>query len=136
MAFELLDGNVVYKEVKTKLPDYWENNVYKEGETTISYEPIRNTFVEPMDTEEAALLPSGVSSTDSVWLLTDTELRTYTDFETDSGLADRIYLTNPEEGRYKPQPYVVHSVAPWSVYNDMQLINDSFDYILVREGKL
>lgn len=137
MAFELLKGGSVWLKQSTKLPDYWENGVYHEGDETVSYKELKACFVEPMTPEEAELSMSGVSSSEMQWLLTDETLKTYRDFETDSSLADVVYLSNPETGRVKPQAWVVYEIQIFENYDDFELIEASgHDYVIVKEGKL
>ncbi len=136
MAFTLLgDRQIAYKEVITKTPDWLDNGILKKGEEVITYESFECNH-EPFEAEEAELTPSGVSSRDSRWLFTPELLKTYRDFESDSGLADRIYLSNPEEGRRKPQAYTIYDKESWETTGSFTLVDSGYDYIIIREGKL
>ena len=137
MAEWTLMGNrqTVYKEVISKTPDWWDRSILKKGEETITYLPIVCNH-EPFEREEAELTPSGVGSTDSRWLYTEEVLDTYLDFDSDSSLASKVYLTNPEEGRKKPQAYVVYGKESWDATSGFEFISTGYDYIIIREGKL
>ncbi|CAH9012418.1 putative head-closure protein [Vibrio phage 424E50-1] len=136
MAFTILgDRQVVYKEVITKTPDWLDNGILKKGTETITYQEIECNH-EPFDAEEAELTPTSVGSRDSRWLYTTELLNTYLDFETNSTMADKVYLTDPTRGRAKPQAYTVYDRESWEVTESFELLDSSYDYIIVREGKL
>lgn len=136
MAYEFLKGKTVYLETVTKLPDYWDNGIPKKGEETITYTAIPNCFDEPLDGDEGQLLPAGVLSRDTKWLYTGYKFKTYTDYDSDASLADKIYLSDPTKGRKKPPAYVVMQSDEFEVNDDFDLISEEHSYIIVREGKL
>lgn len=135
--FDLLGEKTYYKEVVTKLPPYWDKGVLIEQPPTISYvtflgwdEPFGN------DSEESVILPSGVESSSSRWLFTTEKLKVHESFETSTGIADKIYLRNPETGRSKPQAYVIAKAEDWDVTDNFTLLEPSLDYVITREDKL
>ena len=91
---------------------------------------------EPFSGRDAEILPSGVSSSDSKWLYTEEVLRVHEGFETSSHKSDRIYLTNPEEGRVKPQAYVIAKAEDWDANSNFTLLGTSKDYVITREERL
>jgi hypothetical protein len=135
MAFTLLNGRTFYKEQVEKLDGYWDNGLYHEGEETITY-PTFTGHYEPMTAEESELLPSGVKTSAAIWLYTAEELKTYSDYETDSsGKADIIYLHDPESGTRKARPYKVWESEVWETGDDFIMVDEEHSYICIREDK-
>lgn len=134
--FTMLQGQSVFKEVVTATDPYWDNGVYYEGDKVTTYQSLSDCFVEPMDAEESEYLPSGISLKDSRWLLCDHNLNTYRENNDDASLADTIYLSNPETGR-KKVAYKVFDKEEWLEDDGMELLDSSsYNFILVKEGKL
>lgn len=130
-----LNKQVAYKEVITKLPDYWEDSLLKEGESTITYVEISCNH-EKLGREDSEILPQGVRSTDARWLFTSERLNTHTDFETNVSKATKVYMSDPRNAISKPPAYVVWDVAEWEASSSFELIATEYDYIIIREGKL
>lgn len=134
--FTMLTGQTVYVQREEIGNPYWKNGIYYEGEKIITYEPIAQCFVEEMEPEASDYLPSGVTLRDSRWLFTDANLETYREQNDSASMCDTIYLGNPETGK-KKTAYKVFDKMSWEEDGGMELLDtDSYDYVIIKEGKL
>ena len=135
MAFTLLTGRTFYKEEVTQLEGYWDNGLFYEGEKTLTY-PTFTGHWENVTSEESELLPKGVKTSTAIWLYTTEELKTYSDYETDSvEKADIIYLNDPTSGTRKARAYKVWESELWETGDEFSLIDEERSYICIREDK-
>ena len=135
MGFELLKGITLWKEVKTKTPSYWDKGILKEGEVSVDYIEFTGHW-SPMSPEEGELLPTGISCRQAIWVHTGHILNTYSGFNSDTSIADKIFIKDPRSGRKRAVPYTVTEVEEYILGSDFELIEDEFAYICIREGKL
>ncbi|AUR89076.1 head-closure protein [Vibrio phage 1.121.O._10N.286.46.C4] len=136
MAFELIKGSVVYVQDVATTEGYWHNGQYFKGEEATTYRAIPSCTVEPLTPEESELLPTGIKTYDTRWLYTAERLRTFRESNEDASRADVVYLSNPEEGRARPQAYTVLHSEFWDGGDDFVFIDEEHSYIIVKEGKL
>lgn len=136
MSFELIQDDVIYKEEISYTEPYWLRGVYYEGSETVTYPTFGGTLEPYKDGETSLQTPSGTMSSDAKILYTDEPLQVYRDFDADSGLADKVYLRDPETGKHKPQAYVVYDREDNTINASFSLLDTATSYIIVREGKL
>ena len=135
MSFTLLKGRTFYKESIERLDGYWDNNLYHESEPVITYPTFTGNW-EYVSPEESELLPEGAKTSNSIWIYTTEDLKTYSDYDTDSvEKADIIYLSDPESGTRKPRAYKVWEKEFWETGDDFVLVDEEYSYICVREDK-
>ena len=135
MAFTLLSGQTIYREKTHTGEGYWLDGVYYQGEQTVIYEPLSDVFVEPYDRQESEILPDGIRTNDARWVLCGHQLNTYRENNDNASFADRIYLRNPEVGK-KAQAYLVFDLEDWDTYGDMTMVDEGYNYVIVKEGKV
>ena len=136
MSFSLIVEDTFYKRETTFTDSYVLDGVYHQGEETVDYKSISGTLEPYRDGEEAVVLPAGVSSSDSRILYSSEPLQTYDDTG-EVGLADIVYIKNPDVSRSKPQGYVVMGKEDWSTNSGFTLIStdDAVTYLLVKKEK-
>ena len=136
MAFSLIVEDTFYKLETTYTDEYYSSGVFYEGKLTVDYKTISGTLEPYRDGQEAVVLPSGTSSSDARILYSSEFLETYDDTG-DITRADKIYLSNPDVSRNKPQGYIVMGKEDWSTNSGFTLIStgDAVTYLLVKEEK-
>ncbi|QXN60122.1 hypothetical protein KUA24_55 [Vibrio phage HNL01] len=134
--WQLLGEMTAYKQVLTALPPYFNNGVQITPEPQISYVPIQGHW-EPFQPEEAELLPSGTKSRDAYWFFSEVDLRTHDDVETNYGVADKIYFSDPRTSRKKPSAYEVWRKEEWVDLPNFTLVDGTqHDYVVIKEGRI
>jgi len=133
--FSLITQDQLFKEEIIIKDSFWQRGVYYESSEETTFKAIYGT-VEPYTSDESMVLPAGTSSSDAMFLYSSEQLLTYSDSGTVS-LADKVYLTNPDSGKNKPQIYVVMERELWPENSGFALIstNDSNAYLLIKEEK-
>lgn len=133
--WSLIRQKTFYLEVKTKLPDYWEDGLLKKGDEIVDYTEILG-WDEPMGNEDTELLPSGVTYRDAKWFYSEVSLKTYLDYDDMSQYCDRIFLQDPRVFGKKAKAYEVYGKEDYGDSDGFTLLDSSHDYIIVKEGKL
>ncbi len=132
--FTLLQEDVLYKKVITTTGGSYVNGVWMPGTQDISYEEIEG-IVEPyLKSEQSVVLPEGVSNTDALILFSPDELKTYTSLTTGSNLADVVSIVDPDTD--DADNYVVWDKMVWLANKGFTLIDDHYEYILIREDRI
>ncbi len=136
MAFSLIQEDVFYKEETTYSDPYTLRGVYHDGEETTTYKIFTGTD-EPYDEESILVLPAGTSPRDARTLYSSEPLLTYDDTN-DTTLADVVYLTDPEVGKYKPKRYIVMDKEHWKTNASFSLLQgeEATSYLLIKEEKV
>ena len=135
--FALITQDQLFKEEIIIKDSFWQRGVFYQSSEEITYKNILGTY-EPYrsDGEEGMVLPAGTSSSDARMLYSSEQLLGYED-SGDVSLADKVFLSNPEAGKTKPQRYVVMQRELWPQNSGFSLISqdDSNAYLLIKEEK-
>ncbi len=136
MAFSLIQEDTFYKEEVTYTDSYTLRGVYYESESATTYKTFTGTD-EPYDEESILVLPAGTSARDARILFTSESLLDY-DLTGDVSLADVVYLTDPEVGKYKPKRYIVMDKDHWKTNASFSLLQgeEATSYLLIKEEKV
>lgn len=134
-TWSLINKKTYFLEVKTRLPDYWEDGLMKKGDETVSYVEITG-WDEPFDRQDTELLPSGVRSTDARWFYSEADLKTYLDYDDRAQYCDRVYLEDPRIIGKKAKAYEVYGKEDYGASDNFSFLDTAHDYVIVKEGKL
>ena len=136
MNWSLIEEDILYKEETTYTDPYTLRGVYYEGEETLSYKPIEGTHEPFREGESGLVLPAGTSASDAKMLYSSEQLLGYED-SGQIGLADKVFLSDPETGKTKPQRYVVMTRELWPTNSGFKLIttDNANAYMLIKEEK-
>lgn len=102
--FENLEQMTLYKRVETTTSSgTWDNGIYVPStDKTITYEEFTGEWHSYVRGITDKMLPEGVSSTELITVITDTELYTDNDLYDYTKKADYIYLLDPTENPNTP----------------------------------
>ena len=135
--FVLIEQDVLYKEEITYEDSYWQRGVFIQGGEEVSYKPIEGTHEPFREGESGLVLPAGTSASDAKMLYSSEQLLGYED-SGQIGLADKVFLSDPETGKTKPQRYVVMTRELWPTNSGFKLIttDNANAYMLIKEEKV
>lgn len=137
MDWLLIEEDILYKEEVTYSDSYVLRGVFYEAKESVTYKPFFCTDEPYRQGEESMMLPAGSSAEDARVIYTKESLMTYDDVN-DITIADKVYLSNPEYGKNKPQRYIVMNKEDWAVNSGFKLIKtDTADcYLIMKEEKV
>ena len=161
--FTLLQEDILYKKVITTTGGSYSGGVWIPGEEEINYEEIEGIFEPYLKSEQSIILSEGVSNSDALVLFSPSSLKTHQSLKTGSTLADIVFVVDPKaylelyddenfevavddisveylflQG-YEDQianRYIVWDKMTWLANTGFTLIDDHYEYILIREDRV
>lgn len=135
-TLKLMATPQVYKENKTETGGQFIDGKWVEGTITLTYTPI-DGFVQPYTRSESSeALPSGVKSSESLYLYTNQSLVLHNDLPNNQAVGQIIYTEDPTTNP-SATAYVAWDKEPWETNTNFKLIDQNYDkVILVRKEKI
>jgi hypothetical protein len=132
LGFSLLADGTMYKEV-AGTAGYWKDGKWVPPSDN-TYQPIVANWEPFGNGIQSQVLPTGVSSTDTITIFTNEDLATHNDLTGDKTTADIVYKNNPNENSLE-QKYVVFDKAYWKKNSSNKLLSGHTEYIAIRKEK-
>ena len=131
MGFSLIEDDTFWKREEVSTGGAYDRGVWIEGTVVVTYPTILGLADPYSQGKENFDLPVGVGSNDAYILFTAEDLLVHTSLPEESNMADILYLEDPDVR--ETTGYLVYAKMHWKNNTGFNLVENSFEYLLVRK---